>query len=151
MWECLGLFRLKSFGYFGSFLIIARLLGWDVCSFLGWICFYCTQEFKVEGGKWNSSVFSLISCFWYYFIFSVALPHFHSLPSHTHIYTAHVLHLSFVSPPAALQTSPLQTNPKQLVQRQCRGEGRGWAGRRPRLGCILLGFGVLKRGVAWSQ
>jgi len=55
-----------------------------------------------------------------------------------------VLHLSFVS---LLQLSK-QTLSKQTLNKSTASLFGGGAGRRPRLSCILLGLGVLKRGVA---
>lgn len=76
---------------------------------------------------------------------------FISLPSHTHIETTCVLHLSFV---CLLQLSG-QALFKQTLNKLSKlsilwGGGDELGGGHG-LGCIVLGLGVLKRGVAWSQ
>lgn len=110
------MFRLKSSGYFVGCIIIARLLDGKCAECK---CFhYYQEEFKV--------FFDVVTL---------------SLPPTSHPHLHHTTRFYTFALSAALQTNPLQTNPKQVVQSQCKngGEGVNWAAATARLHPIRIG------------
>lgn len=150
MWECLALFRLKSSRYFQSYLIV------DTLKML------CVQYFKWlerilahAGGvryKLSDYIFYTFHKSLHFLCIPVTLSLPFSLPILTHTDSTWVSHLSFV---CLLQFSKrvlFKQTLNKLSKASISSGGGGYKlGGGHGLGCIVLGVGVLKKGVAWSQ